>query len=59
MHTDWTANLQPLLGGTGSTNTALVPTAVSSGSGSNESLIWTLTWTGFIPADVANAWTND
>jgi hypothetical protein len=59
MHTDWTANLQPLLGGTGSTNTAVVPTAVSSGSGSNESLIWTLTWTGFIPADVANAWTND
>lgn len=59
MHTDWTANLQPLLGGTGSTNTAVDPTAVSSGSGSNESLIWTLTWTGFIPADVANAWTND
>jgi len=59
MHTDWTANLQPLLGGTGSTNTAVDPTAVSSGSGSNESLIWTLTWTGFIPASVANTWTND
>ena len=59
MHTDWTANLQPLLGGTGSTNTALVPTAVSSGSGSNESLIWTLTWTGVIPDSVANAWTNN
>ena len=59
MHTDWTANLQPLLGGTGSTNTAVVPTAVSSGSGSNESHIWTLTWTGVIPASVANAWNNN
>lgn len=59
MHTDWTANLQPLLGGTGSANTAVVPSSVVSGAGSNESQIWTLTWTGTIPASVANAWTNN
>ncbi|HQL13880.1 MAG TPA: hypothetical protein PLN88_07515, partial [Candidatus Cloacimonadota bacterium] len=59
MHTDWTANLQPLLGGTGSANTAVVPTSVVAGAGSNESRTWTLTWTGTIPASVANGWTNN
>jgi hypothetical protein len=59
MHTDWTANLQTLLGGTGAQNTAVVPTSAVSGAGPNESLVWTLTWTGVIPASVANAWTNN
>jgi len=58
MHTDWTANLQTLLGGTGSTNTAVVPTSVSSGVSPNESLVWTLTWTGQIPTAVATPWTH-
>lgn len=57
MHTDWTANLQPLLGGTGSANTAVVPTSAVSGVGPNESLIWTLTWTGSIASAVASNWT--
>ncbi|MDY0150699.1 MAG: hypothetical protein RBS43_00325, partial [Candidatus Cloacimonas sp.] len=59
MNTSWTANLQPLLGGTGTANTAVVPVATSTVNPINESIVWTLTWTGNIPTTVASAWTHN